>query len=485
MTDYKIAAVYIRVSTDDQVELSPDSQLGMLRDYAAKNGYIIPDEFIFVDPGISGRSAKNRPAFNNMIAAAKKQEHPFDAILLWKFSRFARNQEESIVYKTMLRKSGVDVVSISEPIIDGPFGSLIERIIEWMDEYYSIRLSGEVKRSMTVNAQRGVRQTTPPFGYVLGPKDGPFMVPEPHEADIVREVFRRYVSGDAMKSVAADLTARGVRTHRGGKIENRTLTFWLRNPAYVGMNRWTPGRQTDRYGRSPNSIITRGDHEPIITQEIFDAANRLLDRNSEKYRKNASPSRALKDWMGGIVRCAACGNTLIFQQPRYMICNSYAKGACPHRQMIRTDDLHEAVIGQLRADLSSADPLRYTLSAAAPTGTAIAALEMQLTQLGRKLDRIRDAYASGIDTMEEYKAYRESISAEQTRIRGDIESLRAQQDPVTVEASLRESIRKTLKTLEAPDTSLEAKNDAAREVIESCTWDRSTSTLSITYRVFI
>ena len=74
-----------------------------------------------------------------MIALAKSKEHPIDTIIVWKFSRFARNQEESIVYKSLLKKNDVDVVSISEPLVDGPFGSLIERIIEWMDEYYSIR----------------------------------------------------------------------------------------------------------------------------------------------------------------------------------------------------------------------------------------------------------------------------------------------------------------------------------------------------------
>lgn len=63
-------------------------------------------------------------------------------------SRFARNQEESIVYKSMLRnKCHVDVVSISEPLIEGPFGGLIERIIEWMDEFtlsdFPVMLPGE------------------------------------------------------------------------------------------------------------------------------------------------------------------------------------------------------------------------------------------------------------------------------------------------------------------------------------------------------
>ena len=96
---------------------------------------------VFFELGISGRKADKRPEFQKMIGLAKSSDHPVDVILVWKFSRFARNQEESIVYKSLLRKqSNVDVVSVSEPLIDGPFGSLIERIIEWMDEYYSIRL---------------------------------------------------------------------------------------------------------------------------------------------------------------------------------------------------------------------------------------------------------------------------------------------------------------------------------------------------------
>lgn len=139
----KTAALYIRVSTDKQEELSPDSQKRLLLEYAKNHDMIVSQKHIYMENGISGRKADKRPKFQQMIAAAKSEEHPFDVILLWKFSRFARNQEESIVYKSMLRnKCHVDVVSISEPLIEGPFGGLIERIIEWMDEFYSIRLSG-------------------------------------------------------------------------------------------------------------------------------------------------------------------------------------------------------------------------------------------------------------------------------------------------------------------------------------------------------
>ena len=151
----KTAAAYIRVSTDDQVEYSPASQLDKIREYAKRNGYILPDEYVYMDEGISGRHTAKRAAFNRMIGAAKQKPKPFDAILLWKFSRFARNREDSIVYKSMLRKQcGIDVISISENVGDDKMSVLIEALIEAMDEYYSINLSEEVKRGMTEKASR-------------------------------------------------------------------------------------------------------------------------------------------------------------------------------------------------------------------------------------------------------------------------------------------------------------------------------------------
>ena len=152
----KIAAAYIRVSTDDQIEYSPESQIKAIREYAKRNGYVLPNEFIFMDEGISGKTAGKRPAFMKMIGLAKTTPKPFDAILLWKFSRFARNREDSIVYKSMLRKQlGIDVISISENLGDDKMSILFEAMIEAMDEYYSINLAEEVKRGMTEKAKRG------------------------------------------------------------------------------------------------------------------------------------------------------------------------------------------------------------------------------------------------------------------------------------------------------------------------------------------
>ena len=164
----EIGAAYIRVSTDDQTELSPDAQVRVIQEEAKKDGFFIPAEYIFIEhKGISGRKASNRPEFQKMIATAKSQKpSPFKRLYLWKFSRFARNQEESTFYKGILRKKcGVEIKSVSEPIMEGMFGRLIETIIEWFDEYYSYNLSGEVLRGMTEKALRSGYQATPCLGY--------------------------------------------------------------------------------------------------------------------------------------------------------------------------------------------------------------------------------------------------------------------------------------------------------------------------------
>ena len=106
LLETKIGAAYIRVSTDGQLDLSPDAQKREVLKYAKENGIIIPEEYVFVEnSGISGKKASRRPEFQRMIATAKQKPAPFDVVLVWKFSRFARNQEESIVYKSLLKKA--------------------------------------------------------------------------------------------------------------------------------------------------------------------------------------------------------------------------------------------------------------------------------------------------------------------------------------------------------------------------------------------
>ena len=147
-TDYTPVALYARVSSDRQdVDLSIAAQLRALRDYAQKNGYIVFREY--VDEAESGRIA-DRPEFRKMIDAAAKANGPFREILVWKFSRFTRKREHAVAFKSMLRRKGVRVVSITEHADDTPTGKLMEAIIESVDEFYSENLIPVIQSTPTL-----------------------------------------------------------------------------------------------------------------------------------------------------------------------------------------------------------------------------------------------------------------------------------------------------------------------------------------------
>ena len=158
------AALYARVSSDRQdVDLSVAAQLRALRDYAEKNGYLVAREY--VDEAESGRIA-DRPQFRRMLDEAAKPEAPFREILVWKFSRFTRKREHAVAFKSMLRRKGVRVVSITEHADDSPTGKLMEAIIESVDEFYSENLAQEVVRGMREAASRGFWVASRvPYGY--------------------------------------------------------------------------------------------------------------------------------------------------------------------------------------------------------------------------------------------------------------------------------------------------------------------------------
>ena len=478
MPEPRIAAAYVRVSTDDQMELSPDSQMEKIREYAVKNGLLLLSEYIFHDDGISGRAAEKRPGFQQMIATAKDPSHPFDVIIVWKFSRFARNQEESIFYKSILRsKCKVDVVSVSEPLIAGPFGSLIERIIEWMDEFYSVRLAEEVKRSMTVNAKNGSLQATPSFGYRV---ENRHLIIVPEEAEIIREIFRRFISGDAMFRIAKDLSSRGIRTHRGNPFENRTVDYILNNPVYLGKLRWTPTGRTRRNFKNEDSIIADALHEPIIDVETWDAAQARCSELKKSYKRYGKPSSERKHWLCGVVRCSACGATLIWASPHFMKCNNYAHGRCTTTQHIAVEALEESFLAQLQHDLTFAESVACVVQAAKPAHSD-QRLQQQRARIVSRIDRLRDSYLDGIETLETYKAARQQMQAQLDALDAQIAESAAV-PVVDAAALLRNAIAAVLETLRSPTATVAQKYESAMSIIDRCTFDKSQMLLSISYK---
>ena len=477
--ELKTAAAYIRVSTDNQTELSPDSQIKEIRKYAKQHGYIVPNEYIFRDDGISGRRAEKRPDFIRMIATAKQKPAPFSAVLLWKFSRFARNQEESIFYKGMLAKNHIEVKSISEPILDGPFGSLIERIIEWFDEFYSINLSGEVKRGMTERVERGGAVSIPAFGYDIVDKK---YVINPDTAPIVRQIYADYLNGMGALQIAHKINDMGIRTTRGNLWENRTIDYILRNPVYIGKIRWNPNGRTCRNYDDPNIMIFDGQHEPIIDEDSFNKVQAVYEVNQKKHARYAhNTGKKYMYMLHGLVKCSDCGASLsMVQRGKGLQCIKYAKGQCKVSHHISITKINEMVISTIEASFRAGlfkVVVKNTQPTAEVTEIDVAALiEKEL----QKYARIKEAFEAGVYTIDELRESRELIDQR-------INALRAQVKPQHHESALRKKIieenKEAIQTLRDPTVSEEEKNELLRGFVDKIVFDRTNNMIRIFFYV--
>nr|WP_238483761.1 recombinase family protein [Anaerosporobacter faecicola] len=414
-----IAALYIRVSTEEQTDYSPDAQKRLLLNYAKTNDYHVPEEFIFIDEGISGRRADKRPAFMQMIRMAKKKPHPFDAILVHKFDRFSRSREDSILYKSILkRECGIRVISITEHLEDDKFSIILEAILEAMAEYYSLNLSDEVLKGMTEKAIRGGYQAAPPLGYYIPhAKEIPRISQE--EATLVRQIFHRFVIDHRSPyEIARELNAYGYRTKRGNPFEKRTISYILSNPFYAGYIRF-------QLKKAPSSaILTQGVHEPLITKELYDAAAKMQDLTKQEPRKHAPGS---KHWLSGLVKCSNCGSSLLVYKrvlerrgkTYYNLqCCGYQKGRCLQshqlslQKMLST--LHDSLL-----EVYPQTSMFYQLSMHTihTHSKNLPSTEDLIHKLSTRLQRAKDAYLNGIDTLADYSQTKKELTKQMEQLR--------------------------------------------------------------------
>jgi DNA invertase Pin-like site-specific DNA recombinase len=414
-----------------------------------------------------------------MIATAKQKKPPFSAILVWKFSRFARNQEESIFYKASLRKQGVSVLSISEPMLEGPFGQLIERFIEWKDEYDCIWLSGEVKRGMKERVERGGAVSIPAFGYDIVDKN---YIVNPATAPIVRQIFADYLNGMGALQIAHKLNDMGIRTTRGNLWENRTVDYVLRNPVYIGKIRWNPNGRTRRGYDNPDIMIVDGHHEPIIDAESFNKVQAVYEVNAKKHARYAHETGKKYMYMlHGLVKCSDCGASLSMSaRGQGLQCIRYTKGQCKTSHYISVKKLNEMVIGTLEACFRTG-LFKVVVKNIQPTAEIteidVAALIEKEVQ---KYARIKEAYESGVYTIDELRESRDRIDQR-------INALRAQVKPQHSEIALRRKIinenKNAIQTLRDPSVSEEEKNALLHGFVDRIIFDRATTSIDVIFYI--
>ena len=305
----KRVAAYCRVSTDkEDQENSFDSQQRYFRQYIERN----PDwelYEIFADEGITGTNTRKRKEFNRMVACAANGD--FDLIITKEISRFARNTLDSIYYTRELKKHGVGVIFLNDNIntLDGD-AELRLAIMSSIAQEESRRTSERVKWGQKRRMEQGVVFGRSMLGYDV--KDGKMYINE-EGAGIVRLIFHKFVDeGKGTHVIARELREEGVRPMRAKEWQNTVILRILRNEKYCGdlvqKKTYTPDflSHQKKYNRGQEEfVIIKDHHEPIISRELFDKANRILDLKSGS--QNGKSKYSNRYPFSGKIKCGRCG----------------------------------------------------------------------------------------------------------------------------------------------------------------------------------
>ena len=434
--DYTPAALYARVSSDRQdVDLSVAAQLRALRDYAQKNGYMVVREYI--DEAESGRIA-DRPQFRKMLDEAAKPSSPFQEILVWKFSRFTRKREHAVAFKSMLRRKGIRVVSITEHADDSPTGKLMEAIIESVDEFYSENLAQEVCRGMREAASRGFWMGTyAPFGYRKvhvedGAKSRPKLEPNSPEDAVVKRMFDMALQGMSSLDIAKTLNAEGVATARGKQWLKSTVHTTLSNEAYTGAVVWGVSAKD---GAPP--VRVEKAHPALVSKRRFRQVANLLRSRAPK---SVHPRRASSPYLlSGLAKCETCEKALTAAEAKsgkytYYVCHSLLKkgrGTCKTPRL-NSKNFEALIVSNIRDNILTESNIRDLVKIVDEEMDGIAreqrkklkVIEEELEEVKKRLGRIWHAIettdiemSDASDRIKEHRERKEKleVAAEEAR----------------------------------------------------------------------
>ncbi len=397
------AAVYIRVSSEMQLDgYSLGEQESHCRQSAVARGWEVVK--VYVDEAESAKTT-DRPQFQQMMRGAAAGE--FEAIIVFRFDRFARNRRDMENYLYALDQMGVAVYSATEKIDrSDASGKAYLGMISVFNQFYVDLLSENVKVAKAARVKRDkLWNSAVPFGYTVHyKKDGGDGIPrpDPHDAEGVRLAFEHYATGlcsfndiaNVLNEAGYRPKGRGARALRlfskdsvGDLLKNR---FYLGEVSYKG--EWFEGA-----------------HEAILTPELFERCQRARKRRRPRYGTTAnSKSRGYP--LTGIARCARCGERLrgaysSSSQRRYYRDPSQQKGGdCdqPHIQA----EIVESALGEFFSELMLPEDWQVGVLARvqAQFGDVQDAARQQ-RRLQQRLDRLKRLYL--LDEIDETEFLRE------------------------------------------------------------------------------
>ena len=422
---------YVRVSSEEQAakDLSIPAQIKAINRYVDESDDMIIEE-MFKDEGLSAyASADKRTGFMAMINLAKDSD--VSLILVHKLDRFSRNREESIIFKSLLKKHGVTVKSITENFDpDTPSGFLFEGIIEVINQFYSMNLAMETRKGMVENVQRGYwNGGVTPYGYNKMEVEGrgdrthkKLVLGDPVEVATVRRIFDLAINhGLGAKAIANRLVEDGIPYRDGKTWIKQRIGYILNNHVYYGVAIWNRTHTKTRTLKPESEwIIIEDNHEPIVSKEMFMKRKQMGQESiGERFQSNAHKAQWL---LAKMIRCGECSKAYVgvrrkrvgrngdekfdYFLKRY-VCSGHVnrgKTACKSFY-IDQDYLERAVIQLIKNEIARPkrlkeieDAVKTRLSELQHDQTTVnKAYNEKLIEINQSIERYYDAIAEGLD----------------------------------------------------------------------------------------
>lgn len=309
---------YCRVSTaSDEQLISLDTQKAHYEDYIKSNAEW---EFagIFYDEGITGTKKECRDGLNSLVAACEKGL--VNMIITKSISRFSRNTTDCLELVRKLISLNVTVIFEKENINTGSMESeLMLSILSSLAESESVSISENSKWSVQKRFQNGTFIISyPPYGYTN--VDGK-MVVVPEQAVVVRQMFEDTLAGKSTHAIAKELNDRGIASKRGGKWTPGTVNAIIRNEKFTGDVIFQKTYTDSQFNRHinhgmENQYLCEGHHEAIVSHEVFDAANEVMNQRGKEKGNGENTSRYQNRYaFSGKIKCGECGS--VFKRRRH------------------------------------------------------------------------------------------------------------------------------------------------------------------------
>jgi site-specific DNA recombinase len=371
----KNTAAYCRVSTDSEEQLtSYENQLEYYKEKILRN----PEwQFagIFADEGISGTQTKKRVEFNNMIK--KCEQGKIDIILTKSISRFARNTVDCLKYVRLLKSLGIAIIFEKENIntMSAESETLIS-LLASLAQAESESISGNVKWGKRKGYAQG--KATISFNQLLGYEKGEDKIPVivAAEAEIVKHIFERYLTGGSLLSIKASIEKKGYKTKRGSKNwSTYVIRHMLENEKYAGDVIMQKTYITDciskkvkqNNGELPKYWI-KNNHPAIIDRVTWNRVQKEKARRNGK-RKVADKTKtelskySSKYALSELLICGECGshyrrvtwsrNGVKTRLWRCICRLEHGKKYCIDSPTIKEDLLHKAILNEVNKYISN------------------------------------------------------------------------------------------------------------------------------------